>query len=63
MQLAAMAAQPGLVGVHVRADIFHQGPEPIGVIHFPQMGHLMGGEIVQHFGRRKDDTPAEIERS
>ena len=38
-------------------------PEPGRVIHLDEMGDLVGGEIVQHVGRREDQAPGIRQRS
>ena len=63
VQLAAMTLQPGLRLFHVRAELLAERPEVRAVVHFLQVRDLMGGEIIDHRGRRHDDAPGKAEIS
>jgi len=57
MQIIAMGIKPGLGTLDMAASAPYHLPEPRRMIHFNQMRHLMGGEIIQHKGRRKNQPP------
>ena len=54
VEAIAVEFQPPLGIVAVRAMLQHQPPEADGVVHLTQMGHLMGGDIVEHKGWGQD---------
>jgi hypothetical protein len=57
VQIIAVGVEPGLGAVDMAADLAHDAPEPRRVVHLDEMRHFMGGEIVQHVGRREDQPP------
>src|SRR6266496_1168172 len=59
MQIVAVGIEPGLGAVDMAADLAHHAPEPRRVVHLDQMRHFVGGEIVEHKGRREDQAPGE----
>ena len=54
VKLRAVALQPVLRLVGARAQATAKSPEVRTVIHLVEMGNLMGGEIVDHEGRRQE---------
>src|SRR5712671_4565406 len=45
------------------AHLTHDAPEPRRVVHLDEMRHLMGGEVIEHEGRREDQPPGERQRA
>ena len=54
MQVVAVGIKPTLGAFDIIADLVDHPPKPRRVIHLDQMRHFMGGEIIQHVGRRED---------
>jgi len=63
MQVVAMGIEPVLGALDMAADPAADPPEPRRVIHLDEMRDLMGGQIVQHVGRREDQPPGKRQRS
>src|SRR5467141_3783235 len=63
MQVVAVGIEPGLGALDMTADPCDDPPKPRRMIHFDEMGYLMGGKIVQHIGRREDQAPRERQRA
>src|SRR6185369_3451011 len=63
MQVVAIGVEPALGAFDMVADAADDPPEPRRVVHLDEMGDLMGGEIVQHIGRRQDQSPGIRQRS
>ena len=59
MQIVAARIEPFLGALDVIADPRDHPPEPRRVVHLDQMRDFMGGEIIQHIGRREDQPPGE----
>ena len=59
MQVVAVGVEPGLGAFNMIADLSDHPPEPRRMVHFDEMGRLLGGKIVQHIGRREDQPPRE----
>src|SRR5450759_5459708 len=57
MQIGAVGVEPGLGARDVRADALDHAPEPARVVHFDKMRDLVRREIVEHEGRREDQSP------
>jgi hypothetical protein len=57
MQVVAVGIEPGLGALDMTADFPDHPPEPRRMIHLDEMRHFMGGEIIQHEGRRQDQPP------
>ena len=57
MQIVAVGVEPRLGPFDMAADFRNDLPEPRRVVHLDEMGDLVGGEIVQHIGRREDQPP------
>src|SRR6478735_267826 len=62
VQGAAIGLEPGLGLVRAGAQLVGELPEPVGMVQLAQVRNLMGGEVVEHEGRRHDETPGEAER-
>ena len=63
VQASAVLFQPGLGCLRCGAKSFADRPEAVGVVHFLEMGHLMGGYIVKDEGGRHDQPPGEGEHA
>src|ERR1700722_8918460 len=63
VQIVAMCVQPGLGAFDMVADFRNDLPESRRVVHFNEVRHLMGGEVVQHIRRREDQPPGERQRA
>src|SRR3984885_10247509 len=63
VQIIAMCVQPCLGAFDMVADFRDDLPEPRRVVHFDEVRYLMGGEVVQHIGRREDQPPGERQRT
>ena len=57
MQVRAVHVEPGLGALHVRTDATQDAPEPRRMVHFDEMGDLMGGQIVEHIARGQNQPP------
>ena len=57
VQVIAVGVEPLLGAFGRGADPRHHPPEPRRVVHLDKMRHFMGGQIVEHEGRRKDQPP------
>ena len=47
----------------MRRQPFDLRPEQLAVVHVPDMRDLVGGEIIEHEGRRENEPPREIQRA
>src|SRR5690242_18653973 len=63
VQIVAVRIEPPLGALYRRADPRHHLPEPRRVVHLDEMRHFVGGEIVEHEGRREDQAPGERQRA
>ena len=67
VQVAAVAAQPGLGLLGARAEFVHELPKLAGVVELAQVCHLMGGEVVEDSGgariRRQEKLSAPPRRA
>src|ERR1700674_1551935 len=63
MQVVAVGVEPGLGALDMIAGPCDDPPEPRRMVHFDKMDHLMGGKVVQHVRRRKDQPPRERQRA
>src|SRR4051812_778386 len=63
MQVVAVGIEPRLGALDMAADLANHAPEPRRVVHLDEMGDFMGGQIVQHIGRREDQPPGKRQRS
>ncbi len=61
MQPGAVFPEPGFSLVYPRAGFTYMGPERLPVVHLAQMRNLVGGEIIEHVWRGKDQTPGKIQ--
>jgi hypothetical protein len=57
MQIVAVGIEPGLGALDMTADFRDYPPEPRRMIHLDEMRHFMGGEVIQHEGRRQNQPP------
>src|ERR1700688_4338590 len=62
MQVVAVGIEPALGALDMTAGFGDDPPEPRRMIHLDEMRDLVGGEIVQHIRRRKDQPPRERQR-
>src|SRR5690606_7923361 len=58
---AAAFFQPAAGFPPVGDAAFDLAPEADGVVHFLQMRHFMGGDIIQREGRGADQAPGKVE--
>src|SRR5690349_1389557 len=63
VQGAAVDLEPFLGLVGAGADPVDVAPEAGGVVELAQVSDLVGGQVIQHEGRRHDEPPGEVERS
>src|ERR1700756_3022056 len=62
-QVVARIGEPPLGALDRGANPRHHPPEPRRMVHLDEMRYLMGGEIVEHEGRREDQPPGERQRA
>src|SRR3546814_5213795 len=63
VELCPVPLQPGAAGGDVRVQAVDQRPEWGAVVHFLQMRHLMGDDVVERRLRSENQPPREVERS
>src|ERR1700737_1416713 len=63
MQIVAVGIEPYLGALDIAADAGNHAPEPRRVVHLDEMRDFVGREIVQHIGRRQNETPRERQRA
>src|SRR5215218_6540850 len=61
VQLAAEALQPAFRLVGPGAQVVGDLPEPVRMVEFAKVRHLVGREVVEHEGRSEDQAPGEIQ--
>src|ERR1700674_163822 len=59
VKTGARLAQPVPRLLVTRHGALDEAPKARTVIHVAEMGHLVGGEIIEHEGRREHETPGE----
>ena len=57
VQRITMCGEPALRALPLGADGSDDAPEAARVIHLAEMRDLVRGEVVQHIGRREDQSP------
>src|SRR5512141_2485391 len=62
VQPGALVAQPGAVGAVVADQGLHMGPEARAVVQLPQVGALVGGDVVGHLPGRERQAPGVADR-
>src|SRR5579859_4572365 len=62
VQIIAVGVEPGLSALDMAADPRDDLPELRRMVHFDEMGDLVGREIVQHIGRRENQPPGKRQR-
>ena len=63
MELGAILFEPVSGLLHLRHGIAYEAPEAGSVVHLPQMGGFVSGDIVEHEARREDQAPGEADRA
>ena len=63
VQAGALGAEPGAVAALVAHQFADDGPEAGAVVQLPQVGALMGGDVVGHLEGRERQAPGIGDRS
>jgi penicillin-binding protein 1A len=63
VQGGALPLEPVAGGAGVAVELLHQRPEAGAVVGLLEMGDLVGGEVVEHGGRRGDQAPGVADRA
>ena len=63
MQVGAVDVKPCLGAFHIGTYAGEQAPEPPLVVHFQEVGDLMGREIIEHVAWRQHQSPRERQRA
>src|SRR5207244_2184584 len=57
VQIGAVGIEPSLGHLMIRNQPVHHAPEPCRMVHFDEMRHLVGGEVLKHVAWRQNEPP------